>query len=146
VRYVGGLNFDPATGQINGAAFDRSPKDVDGLSVTRTGMLGRVGLLDEEAIRRAVGSRLTIGATSVFAQFNVGALVTALEEFEQPIDVVEDPLPAEGALLANPAHALILGLPFTGETAGSLKSEVAGDKIRQIVHHTFPGRAPVADA
>ncbi len=138
VRYVGGRNYDPNTGVINGGAFDRNSKDGDGLSVTRRYVFSIDDVVDKNQIRRVVGSRLKFGKTAVFAQLNVGEMLRALDEFNQNISVVEDALEADGEYLANPAHALILGLPFAGEAIGSLKSEIAGDKIRTTIQSSFP--------
>jgi hypothetical protein len=143
-RYVGGAHFDPATNVINGSAFERSPKDNDGVSVTRCRYFSSDIDSDQSEIRRVVGSRLKLGKTAIFVEVNTGALLDALAEFEQDVTVVEDPLEAEEGLLANPAHALILGLPFKGEAVGSLKSEVAGDRLRELVLRRFPANAPAS--
>lgn len=141
VRYVGASAFDRAMGLVNGSAFDRTPKDHDGVSVTRRGILAQDSLEDEDEIRRAVGSRLRLGLTAIFVELNVGEALHALAEFEQEVLVCEDPLQAENGYLPNPAHALILGLPFAGETVGSLRSEVASDRLRQIIRRRFPAVA-----
>lgn len=138
VRYVGAAHFEQDTGVLNGSAFDRGPKDTDGLSVTRRGVLSTKRLQDETNIRLVLGSRLKLGTNALFVELNVGGILDALEEFEQEVFVCEDPLPAAGKALANPAHALIAGLPFAGEAIGSLRSEVAGDKLRALVSHSFP--------
>jgi hypothetical protein len=123
---------------LNGSAFDRAPKDTDGLSVNRRHILAQDPLEDEAEIGKVVGSHLKMGATSQFAELNVGLMLDALDDFEQEIFVCEDPLPAVGAALENPAHALVVGLPFAGEVVGSLQSELAGDRLRKIVCHIFP--------
>lgn len=137
-RYVGGAHFDPGTGQINGSAFDRTPRDVDGLSVNRVGFLGADVAADRAELRRVMGSRLTLGKTAVFVQLNVGEALDALAEFEEDIFFTPDPLEAVGDKLANPAHALCIGLPFKGEATGSLKSAVAGDRLRAVIRDRFP--------
>jgi hypothetical protein len=141
-RHVGGAHFDDTTGQVNGGAFDRSPKDTDGLSVMRRGVLAIDPPDDEIAIRRVMSSVRKLGATSQFVELNVGRMLDALEEFEQEVFVCEDPIPAEGDALANPAHALVVGLPFAGEAIGSLRSELVGDRLRSLVCHTFPAVLP----
>jgi hypothetical protein len=138
VRYVGGRHYDPNTGVINGGAFDRNSKDTDGLSVIRRYVFSTDDMVDQNHIRRVVGSRLKFGKTAVFAELNVGEMLRALDEFNQNISVVEDALEVDGDYLANPAHALIVGLPFAGEAIGSLKSEIAGDKIRTTIQSSFP--------
>jgi hypothetical protein len=137
-RYVGGAHFDPGTGEINGSAFERTAKDTDGLSVTRCRFFAADVPTDDEAIRHVVGSRLKLGKTAVFAEVNTGQVLDVLGVFEQDVSIVQDPLLAKHAVLANPAHALIMGLPFKGESVGSLKSEIAGDKLKQIIIRKFP--------
>ncbi len=136
-RYVGGAHIDAGTGQINGSAFDRTSKDVDGLSFTRRGMFAADSEADRAVIRQVVGSRLRLRRTAVFAEVEVGSALEALHAFESAIDFIEDPLDAEEDALANPAHALLIGYPFRGESIGSLKSEVAGDQLRLRIYDRF---------
>ena len=136
-RYVGGAHVDLNTGQINGSAFDRTPKDIDGLSFTRRNILDDDCDADRAAIRQAVGSRLRFGRTAVFAELPVGIAAEALEPFDGEFFFVEDPLEAQGLALANLAHALLIGLPFRGEQVGSLKSEIAGDRLRVCIVDRF---------
>jgi hypothetical protein len=142
VRYVGGKHIGDSTGALNGSAFDRTPKDRDGLSFTQRLILFKSAKKDEAEIRRIVGSRLHMGKMAVFAELNVGAALGALKAFEADFYFREDALAAEGNMLANPAHALLIGLPFVGETVGSLRSEHAGDILRQTVRDTFPAFLP----
>lgn len=137
-RYVGGSHFDPGTGGINGSAFERTPKDVDGVSFARRSVHSTVEADDRDAIRRVAGSRLKLGKNAVFAELKVGAALDVLREFEQDVFFREDRLAAEGDKLADPAHALLIGFPFKGEQVGSLKSEVAGDRLRRCVSACFP--------
>lgn len=141
-RYVGGAHFDPTTRQVNASAFDRAPKDTDGLSINRVGVFSGDRDEDRIALRAVMGSRMKLGRTAIFAQFNAGAALAALAEFEEGIFLCHDPLLAERGWLANPAHALIVGLPFKGEAVGSLKAELAGDRLRAVVHDFFPAVAP----
>ena len=138
VRYVGGSHVDSSTGIINGSAFERTAKDTDGVSLTRRGILAAAKDHDREAIKKVVGSRLSLGKTAVFAEIRAGAVLDCLAEFEQGIFICEDPLPEVGLELANPAHALIIGFPFQGESIGSLKSEEAGDRLRHQIQDRFP--------
>lgn len=142
VRYVGGFHVDPRTGQINGSAFERTAKDVDGLSFNRRGVFAPDVEGDRAAIRRVMASRLKLGATATFAEINVGSALDALTEFEQDVFFVEHPLPAEDGKVANPAHALMIGFPFAGEQVGSLKSEVAGDRLRLCICDQFSAVLP----
>lgn len=138
VRYVGGSHFDPGTGGINGSAFERTPKDVGGVSFARRGVHSTVEADDRDAIRRVAGSRLKLGRNAVFAELQVGAALDVLREFAEDVFFRQDPLAAEGDKLADPAHALLIGFPFKGEQVGSLKSEVAGDRLRRCVSARFP--------
>jgi hypothetical protein len=138
VRYAGASHYDDTTGEVNGSAFDRTLKDDDGLSVTRRGVFSKIQNTDENRIREVMNSRLTLGKKAIFVEVNVKQILSVLAEYEQNIFVEENPEQAEGTRLANPAHALVIGLPFVGEAVGSLKSEIASDKIRQIICHTFP--------
>lgn len=139
-RYVGGSHVDTNTGQVNGSAFDRGPKDIDGLSFTQLGVLAVDPVNDAIQIRRVVGSRLALGKSACFAELNVGTSLAALSDFDVAFAFVENPLPAEGSALANPAHALLLGLPFKGEDIASLRSELAGDLLALKIIRTFPAR------
>lgn len=137
-RYVGGSHFDPSTKQMNGSAFERNPKDKDGVSFTRRGLLNSDDTQDKDYIRKITASRLKVGKTAVFADLQVDSALLALEEYSQDIYFCNDPLDEDGSELANPAHALLIGFPFKGEQIGSLKSEVAGDKLRDCVIDIFP--------
>ena len=137
-RYVGKSHFDPNTGGVGASAFDRMPKDTDGLSVTQCGIFAKTSNKDDAQIRRVVGSRMKLGATACFAQLNVGAALDALTTFENEFYFQEDPLFAENERLANPAHALLIGLPFKDEAIGTLKAELAGDLLKRIIQRTFP--------
>jgi hypothetical protein len=141
VRYVGGKHVGNSTGALNGSAFDRTPKDSDGLSFTQRLILSKNPKSDEAEIRRVLGSRLTMGKTAVFAELNVRGALAALKAFEGDFHFREDALAKQGDMLANPAHALLIGLPFKGEAVGSLRSEHAGDLLRQTVIRTFPAVA-----
>jgi hypothetical protein len=136
-RYVGGIHIDGGTDQINGSAFDRTHKDVDGLSFTRRGVFAVDVQPDREAIRQAVGSRLRLGKTAVFVELQVGGALEALKGYDSEFEFIEDPLEAEGDALANAAHALLVGYPFKDEAVGSLKSEVAGDQLRLRILDRF---------
>ncbi|MEO5598048.1 MAG: hypothetical protein ABIQ66_05455 [Novosphingobium sp.] len=139
VRYVGGAHIDTNTGKVNGSAFDRTLKDIDGLSFTQSGIFAGKQTKDDAQIRLVVGSRLKLGTTACFAQINVGEAQCGLtQEFDSEFFFQEDKLDAEGKWLANPAHALLMGLPFMGESVGSLRSELAGDFLRRKIIRTFP--------
>jgi hypothetical protein len=140
-RYVGGAHFDPDTGAVNASAFDRQPKDTDGLSFTRTGFWSANDSdADDAQIRKIVGSRMAFGKSACFVEMNVGSAVDALSIDGEEFWFREDSLEAEGTMLANPAHALLIGLPYKGEIIGSLRSEVAGDRLCRVIKRRFPAR------
>ena len=137
-RYVGGSHVDLNTGVINGSAFDRNHKDLDGLSFTECGVLSDDVSVDHKLIREVVGSRIKLGKKACFAQIAVGDALDTLDQFEVDFSFVADPLTAEQSALANPAHCLMLGLPFVGEVVASLRSELAGDLLRRVISGRFP--------
>jgi hypothetical protein len=141
LRYVSLTGYDPDANIVNGSAFDRKPKDDDGLSVTRVGVFSDDAEEDLRQIRFVSSKWLTIRKSGRFAELNVGSLYRALARLDrdiQDVSVVENPLEALNGKPANPAHALILGLPFRGEAVGSLTSELAGDLIRRTVIRLHP--------
>lgn len=123
---------------INGSAFERTPKDTDGVSVDMRGVFSKDCETDISKIREVVGARRKLGKNSVFAELNVGTTLSVLHEFDETIAIVSRPLAVEGDLPADQAHAVILGLPFKGEATGSLRSEVAGDLLARRIIRTFP--------
>lgn len=118
---------------LNGSAFDRKAADRDGVSVCRLGVFQAEPVGDLDQIRRAMGSRLRLKPAGRLAEISVGAIEDVGREVDELLFVVEDALPAEGGHPANPAHALIDGLPFKGASVGSLSSELAGDLLRRHV-------------
>lgn len=144
LRYVSLTGYDPDTGVVNGNAFERKPKDKNGLSVIRRGVFSSESDSDVAAIRFVSGKWLTIKKSGRFAELNVGGFYGAISQLERDVSdvaVVEDPLAPEDDKPANPAHALIIGLPFKGEAVGSLTSELVGDLIRKAVlrlHEAVP--------
>ena len=143
VRYVGGSNYDHTTGEVNGSAFDRTPKDADGLSVTQRLVLSTESDKDKSEIRQVFASRMTMGKTAIFTELNVGRALAVLKQFDEDFHFLASPLISSGEKMANPAHALLIGLPFVGEAVGSLKSELAGDLLRSVVHDKFPAVVPL---
>lgn len=137
-RYAGALQFDKGTGSVGANVFDRHPKDDDSLSVNRRGIFSNSEADDDAAIRRVSATRGAPGKTARFIVINTGSMLDILEEFEREVFVCEDPLEAEGDKAANPAHALIVGLPFVGEEIGSMTSELIGDRLRRITSNGFP--------
>jgi hypothetical protein len=146
VRYVGGsfISLGPSEGEfeIGAGAFERSAKDEDGLSFVERFVLAKQSNADEDEIRHVLGSRRSFGKTAQFAELNVGKALDALSYLDNDFYFCEDPLPKDGASLANPAHALLIGLPFKGEPAGSMTSELAGELLSGTVERIFPARKP----
>jgi hypothetical protein len=136
LRHVGGSHIHGDV--INGSAFERAPKDVDGVSIAIRGVFSDDTQTDVAKIREVVGARRKLGRTSVFAELNVGAALSVLHEFEEAITIVLEPLSADDDGPEDPSHALILGLPFQGEAIGSLKSELAGDLLARRIICTYP--------
>lgn len=133
LRYVSATAYDASTNMVNASAFERKPKDLDGLSVLRKGIFSKNSDADLRELCTVFSKWWTIRKSGRFAELNVGELLAALKIFERDVSVVADPLSEEGDKPANPAHALVLGLPFEGEAVGSLTSELAGDLIRKLV-------------
>jgi hypothetical protein len=136
LRHVGGSHIHGDI--INGSAFERTLKDVDGLSISIRGFFSENDNADVAKIRELVGARRKLGKTSVFAELNVGTAVSVLHEFDSAITVVLKSLPAEDGKPEDPSHALIVGLPIQGEPAGSLTSELAGDLLARRIIRTYP--------
>jgi hypothetical protein len=136
-RYVGGTKFDSSTGKVYLEAFDREKKDTDGLSFNRTGMLGSNQKDDDRKIREIMSSRITVGKNAVFAELNVADAISSLSHFGDKFYFEADPLAVDGDKLANPVHALLIGLPFKGETAGPLIAELASDLLSRKVRRIF---------
>lgn len=142
VRYVGGsfvsLGPDEHEFEVGAGAFERSTKDEDGLSFVERFVFAKQSNADEDEIRRVLESWRSFGKTAQFAELNVGKVLEALSYFDSDFYFCEDPLPEEGDKLANSAHALLIGLPFKGEPAGSMTSELAGELLSGTVERLFP--------
>lgn len=139
VRYVGGAHIDSKTNEINGSAFERSPKDKDGVSFNRRNIFCYCEKCDRENIISIMKTRMTLGKKSRFAEIVVGDVLAKMAQ-EDGISIAfyEDFLDEEPGIPSNPAHAILKGLPFTGEKIGSLSSELAGDFLRQCIVHEYP--------
>lgn len=127
-------------GIVDGSAFERCPKDKDGVSVVRRMVLAKLHDADLQQIRKVVASRMRIGGESFFAEINVGSALVVLREFDNSIRIIKDPLAKNGAKLANPAHALIVDLPLQHEKVGGLLSQVAGDLLARLVIALHPAK------
>lgn len=132
VRLVRHIDFKK--GILGASAFDRPEKDHDGLSVTRRHVL----IPDDDAadlkrIREVLGAWRMLKASHRLAQISVGDILAAGAEANRALSVVEDPIEAEPPKPANPAHALILGLPFAGAEKGSLDAVMASDLLARKI-------------
>lgn len=136
LRYVGGLSFDVDKGVVDGAAFLRKPKDVDGLSVNWLEWFP--GALEDQVggVRRA--ARLRYGRTAGLARLNVGRSINSVREKHPErltLSFIHDPLPAVDKHAADPSHSLIVGAPFQDGP----EADLLGDLIAQcVVPPVFP--------
>jgi hypothetical protein len=130
LRYVGGLNFDVDKGVVDGGAFLRKPKDIDGLSLNWLEWFP--GPLEDQVagVRRA--ARLRYGRTTGLARLNVGQSINSVWEKHPErltLSFVLDPLPAEDKHGADQSHSLIVGAPFRDGP----EADLLGDLIAQRV-------------
>lgn len=139
VRYVGGAHIDPKTKKINGSAFERSAKDTDGVSFNRRRIFCYGEICDRKKIINIMKTRMKLGKTSCFAEVLVKDALEKLSTVEGiSIIFLEDPLDGDNTKPCNPAHAIMEGFPFVGETIGSLSSELAGDLLRKCIIQEYP--------
>lgn len=136
VRYARPSDVDQD--KVNGSAFDRVPKDEDGVSVCRLGIFDAARDRDLAMIRVVLGSSLTLKPNGRLAEIGVSDIEAVGQEVGELLAVIEDALAANPPALANPAHALIDGLPFKGASIGSLTAELAGDLLKLRVSDLHP--------
>ena len=123
-------------GVVDGGAFLRKVKDVDGLSVNWLEWFP--GSLEDQVtgVRRA--ARLEYGRTAGLARLNVGQSRSFVRENhpERPtLSFVHDPLPAEDHHAADPSHSLIVGAP----TQDGPEADLFADLIaRCVLPPVFP--------
>lgn len=126
-RYVSGGQVDGDL--ISGEAFQLKPKDDGGLSVNWPAVFDAdLGLAAGEIKRRA---RITVRPSGRYAILNVREILDISRQADElnQLSVIEDPLEAEGEKLADPSHALILGLPLPDD----LQAQMAGDLLARLV-------------
>lgn len=140
---------DVVDGAINGSAFNRKAKDVDGVSVTRFGFYSPNEVHDLNCVRTVVGSNLTLNKNGLFVRLSSDsireaseAIGTMLNVFAYPtagipFDPITDVGRTEANGFANDAHAVIDGLPFAGSADGELYAELAGDLLCRLVTETY---------
>lgn len=139
-------HIDFKNGIVGSSAFDRPEKDTDGLSVCRRGVLAEDAPEDLRRIQRVLGAWRTLKASHRLAQLSVSDILAVGEETKRALSVIEDPLEAEPPKPANPAHALIHGLPFAGAEEGTLDSVTAADLLARKVDakNVYPAIEPAA--
>jgi hypothetical protein len=123
---------------VEGGAFLRKKKDIDGLSANWQEWFSG-SLQDQVAgVRRA--ARLRYGSTAGLARLNVGHSITFVRENHPErltLSFVHDPLPAAGSHPADASHCLIRGAPFENGPGADL----LGDLIAQcVIPPVFPAR------
>jgi hypothetical protein len=142
VRLIRHIDFK--MGIVGSSAFDRPEKDHDGLSVSRRGVLASDEATDLRLIKEVLGAWRTLKASNQLAQISVADILAAGEEARRALLVIEDPVAAEPPKPGNPAHALILGLPFIGSDTGSLDALTAGDLLARKIEPSsvYPALEP----
>lgn len=141
VRYARPEDYD--SGMLHSSAFNRPAKDADGLSVTQLGVLEpKDHDADMRVIRAIMISRgIPLGEDTCFAELAVSDIIEAGREAMTTFSVLHSPSKAklgEGKL-ANPAHAIINGLPLEGLSIGSLTSQLVSDLLLTKVRREIPG-------
>lgn len=114
---------------VNGTAFERRLTDITGVSVTRLGMFDPDRVRDLVEVRRVMATAMRMKRNRRLAEIGVGDIEAVGREVGQLLQVMENTSPADLPVLANPAHAVINGLPFVGAPVASLQSELAGDLL-----------------
>ena len=129
LRHVGASKLLD-NGKVDGSAFRREPKDVDGVSGNWPEHFGGLSLTEALVeIRKAFAAKQrTIGAASKFAVLAVGKTKAEVQANERrAIDFVH------AAESLDPSHAVIVG--YTSE------DDIVADLIAQVVETLLPGRA-----
>ena len=119
-------------GSAKGAGFHLRPSDIEGFSVDWLEFLAKAGADPLGEVRRV--SRLRLRPRGRFAELRVGDILRAVAEELATLQVVHDPLPAEGDYPANPAHSLVRGLPPHDTDEAML----VGDLIAECVTAMHP--------
>lgn len=138
VRHVDRRSYDSSTNEYDPSAFYRTKKDQDGLSFMQRLVLANEDHADRKEIQRVFALRYKPHKKDVFAELNVHDALETLRDFGQELFFCADPIPASDEIEANDAHVLMIGLPFEGDKIGSLRFEVAGDRLGKVVKGNFP--------
>jgi hypothetical protein len=129
VRYAPPSKVDNDT--IDGSAFVLRADDAGELSVNVIGADPAAHPAALENVR--VASRLTLKANGRFAQLSVSDVrsLTVAEVAFDPLEVIYDPLAAEGGFPADPTHSEILNLPDVGSEFALLVGDLLALWVRR---------------
>lgn len=118
-------------GRVLGGAFVTRPSDPT-LSVNRPAVFGD----DIDAAMVSIRNvfRLTTKPTGRYAQIPVDEIVGALSDVQEleVLQVLEDALVATPGFLADPSHALIVGLPNDSGPMAELCGDIIAQKISRL--------------
>lgn len=137
---------DFKNGFVQSTAFDRPEKDRDGLSVSRRGVFSAEDETDLRTLRQVIGAWRQVKASQRLAQISVADILDAGREADRVLSVIEAWVEADYPKPANPAHAIICGLPFMGADEGSLGSVAAADILARKIgpNDVFAAVEPIA--
>jgi hypothetical protein len=130
VRYVPPRYTD--NDMIDGGAFQLRDIDKGELSVNLLGTNDAGYEAAMQQVRQLF--RLTVKKSGRFAQLEVAEVRAAFTEAAQlaALDVIHDPLPAEGRHAADSSHAAIINLPSPGSEYAALAGDLLAEKIRRL--------------
>lgn len=141
LRYAGGATIDD--GVVTGSAFLWSKAGDDDAGLSVNWMEKFEGTTDQRVQQIRDVARLKYGGTAKLAQLNVDRVKqhVAAEAPETILEIIEDPLPAEGDHPADPSHSAIANMP----EKDSPGAELVGDLIAECIDVTYPAKAPKPD-
>lgn len=140
VRYVGGqhverdINDQPV---MLGSGFIARPRDANNVSCNWLDCFG--GSLTEQVQQVRDVARVKYGARGRLGRLNVGQVVRQIEagtDGRREVEIIHDPLDAQGDWLPDPSHALMTNVPDENDPEG----ELIGDLIALCVLESFPAR------
>lgn len=154
VRYIRPADIDGVI--VSGTAFERKLKDKDGVSVTRLGMFSKALEKDLNSIRTVMNSRLKMAATGKLGQISSVAIANVGSKTRTALEVMTSPSSGtafnadkdigrelgKNKKFANPAHAVIVGLPFNEGELDDLEADLAGDLLARAISTLHPIQIP----